>query len=118
MKRGFAVIALLVALGCGGSMGHPDTGAGANQPVPPTENCADLCARLGSCVVTLCNEDTMSTRYNGLDTLLSDECAAGCTDAQIMSGLTSTQWTCLFQSSCRQVFEYDTCHQMGHYNCS
>jgi len=119
MTRWFAVSVLLLALGCGGdSPGHPDTGAGAGQTPPATENCMDLCQRIGSCAVILCNEDTMSTRYTGLDTLLADQCVAGCTDAQIQSGITAAQWQCVFESSCRQVFEHDTCHAMSHYNCS
>jgi hypothetical protein len=45
------------------SAGHPDTGAGANKTPPAVETCADLCQRLADCVVTLCDEDTSSTRY-------------------------------------------------------
>ena len=118
------VLALAMAatmLGCGGSDSpprKPDTGAGAGLTPPATENCADLCQRLGSCVVTLCNEDTMSTRFDGFDTLLAEQCTASCTDAQVQSGISASSWQCLFVSSCRQVFDYDTCHAMSKYNCS
>ena len=94
MKRA-AVFALLLALGCGGSDSpprKPDTGAGAGLTPPATENCADLCQRLGSCVVTLCNEDTMSTRYTGLDVVLADQCTATCTDAQVQSAIPPAGW--------------------------
>ncbi|HMF39461.1 MAG TPA: hypothetical protein VKQ32_02145 [Polyangia bacterium] len=118
MKRGFAIAILLTLIGCGDSARRPDTGAGAGQPVPPTENCVDLCNRLGSCVVILCDEDTHSMNYDGLGTLLADQCVSTCTDAQVMSGVSSTAWQCIFQSSCRQVFDYDTCHGMGTYHCN
>ena len=78
----------------------------------------DLCNRLGSCVVILCDEDTHSMNYDGLGTLLADQCVSTCTDAQVMSGVSSTAWQCIFQSSCRQVFDYDTCHGMGTYHCN
>ena len=108
---------LLLALGCGSSSGHPDTGAGTGQPVPPTENCVDFCQRIATCAVTLCNEDTHSHNYDGFDTLLAQQCETTCTDAQVMSAVPPSGWQCIFQSSCRQVFEHDACSGMAHYNC-
>jgi len=121
MVRRAAVFALLLALGCGDSGSSPprkpDTGAGAGQTPPAVENCADLCQRLGTCLVILCNEDTMSTMYTGFDTLLAEQCTATCTDAQVMTAINPTAWQCFFQSSCRQVFDYDSCHAQGTYHC-
>ena len=109
----------LAALGCGSSNGGPpDTGAGAGQPVPPTLTCADLCGRIGACAEILCNEDTKSTNYTGLGDLLAQQCQLGCTDATVMSMISSGQWQCFFQSSCRAVFGHDVCQAQGHYNCS
>jgi len=116
MDRWLVLSTVLLLLGCGDS-GHPDTGAGAGQPTPPTENCVDLCQRIGTCAVTLCNEDTASHRYDGADTLLAEGCVATCTDAQVQSAISPANWQCIFQSSCRQVFEHDVCQGMAHYNC-
>src|SRR5262245_12062219 len=116
--RAIACAALAVALGCGNDPpGHPDTGAGAGEPVPTTENCVDLCARLGECVVTLCNEDTHSTQFTGLDGALALQCEATCMDSQVMTAINPTAWSCLFQLSCRQVFEHDSCHTSASYHC-
>ena len=119
MMRAIVIAVLAATLGCGSDSppSHPDTGAGAGQPIPPTENCVDLCTRLGACVVTLCDEDTKSTQFEGLQSLLSSECVAGCTDALVMSTFNATAWSCLFQSSCRQVFEHDVCHTQANYHC-
>jgi hypothetical protein len=104
--------------GCGSSSGPPDTGYGIAHPVPAQLNCVDLCERIGDCAVHLCNEDTKSTRYTGLDSILALECEAGCTDALVQANLTSTQWQCLFQSSCRAVFGQDVCQTDGSYTCN
>jgi hypothetical protein len=115
---GVAAAGLLsFAVGCGGSTRHVDTGAGANQSVPATENCADLCQRLGDCVEVLCNEDTKSTRFTGLGGLLVSQCEATCTDDLVHSTVNSTQWTCTFMSSCREVLDYDDCGIDGSYHC-
>jgi hypothetical protein len=110
--------ALVSAFGCGGEDRRPDTGAGSGQVVPATFDCAAFCQRLGDCVVILCNEDTNSTNYNGLGSLLSSQCEATCTEAILMSGLTTQNWQCLFQSSCRQVFDYDNCSAGANYHCN
>jgi hypothetical protein len=100
------------------SAGHPDTGAGANQPPPAVETCAGLCQRLADCVVTLCDEDTNSSRYIALHEPISNSCMSTCTDALVQSNITPTAWNCTFQSSCRRVFQDDVCHGMSQYNCN
>jgi len=103
------LLAVAVAAACGGSApGHPDTGYGANQPVPATVNCTDLCTRGGDCGAQLCNEDTMSTMYTVLAPLLISECESECNDTVLVQ-LTPANWQCYFQSSCRQVFEDNVC---------
>src|SRR6187549_3892769 len=57
LRAHLAATLILVAVGCGGSSGHPDTGAGAHKTPPATENCTDLCQRIADCAVVLCNED-------------------------------------------------------------
>jgi hypothetical protein len=118
VARALACAALAAVLGCGSDPpSHPDTGAGAGLPVPTTENCVDLCARLGDCVVTLCNENTNSTQFEGLQGALALQCESTCTDALVMSQINPTAWSCIFQSSCRQVFERDICHTSANYHC-
>jgi hypothetical protein len=110
--------ALVVAVGCGGSEDRrPDTGAGASQPVPATLNCADMCGRLADCLVTLCNEDTNSMQFTPLGSVVEAQCVSGCTDALVMTQFSTTAWQCLFQSSCRQVLDYDTCAVDSSYHC-
>jgi hypothetical protein len=122
--RVFVVVAALAVVGggCGGSedatLTHPDTDAGAHETVPATPNCADLCERIAACTVTLCDEDTMTTHYDGLKEPLARGCTASCSDSALRSAITAAQWTCSFQSSCRAFLEADACHGMGHYNCS
>ena len=111
-----AASALTVGVAC--DSGPPDTGVGAHQTPPATVNCAELCHRATSCLVLLCNEDTASTRYTGLDDVLDPQCVASCSDAQLQSKITADQWSCVFESSCRQVFGNDSCHAMSHYNCT
>jgi hypothetical protein len=106
-------LALAVATAaCGSSSGppapsHPDTGYGANQPVPATVNCTDYCSRTVDCGTQLCNEDTMSTMYTALVPLASAACASAC-NAALLAQLTPG-WQCLFQSSCRQVLGENVC---------
>ena len=102
------IASLLAALGCGGSDGHPDTGAGAGQPVPPTVNCADFCHRLSTCGVTLCDEDTQSMQYDALQGLIEAQCNSTC-DSSVEAMIDPAAWQCLFQSSCRQVLEHNAC---------
>ena len=104
--------------GAGGAPAHPDTGAGKNETVPSTRNCHDLCARFGACLVVLCNEDSSSTRFTDLGEFLAGQCEATCTDSLAQSALTPTQWSCLFMSSCRQVFEHDVCDAESSYYCT
>src|SRR5690349_17895739 len=87
---------LLAVAGCGESR-HPDSGAGAGEAVPPTINCTDLAARLGSCFEVLCNENTHSTMYTGLGDLLASQFEAQCTEDVLKAHISSTQWSCAFQ---------------------
>jgi hypothetical protein len=116
----------LAILGCGGSSGSsgssggprkPDTGYGAGETPPATENCQDLCQRLGDCGAHLCDEDSMSLMYAGIGDLLATECESSCSDAEVQMAISHTQWQCFFVSSCRQVFDYDACSAMASYRC-
>jgi uncharacterized spore protein YtfJ len=117
-----ALVTVVTAAGCGGggSSRKPDTGFGAGQTPPVTINCTDFCQRLSDCGVELCDEDSMSMKYAALADILVPECHAMCTDALLQSKLTTSQWDCLFQSSCRQAVDssYDACHTMSYYTCS
>jgi len=98
---------------CGGGSGagaHPDTGYGANTPVPATTTCTDYCTRAADCAAHLCNEDTMSTTYTALEPLLLLACESGVCNATVLAQLTPANWQCFFQSSCRQVYGENTCH--------
>jgi len=116
LTAGFAT-----AAGCGGSgpatLTHPDTGAGIGETPPAMITCTDLCLRGAECLGDLCNEDTMSTRYTAFAEAVASQCATTCASTQIPP-ITPTQWQCLFQSSCRQVFERDVCGTQAHYSCS
>ncbi len=113
-----AVLALGAFAGCGGSGGHPDTGYGIDQPVPTTVNCVDLCVRNATCGVELCDEDTNSTKYTVLQSGLETECEGVCTEAQLQLSISTTQWQCVFQDSCREVFGSNACGGMAHYTCN
>jgi hypothetical protein len=109
------ILALLLAVAgaaaCGSSApSHPDTGYGANQPVPSTVNCTDLCTRGADCGGQLCDEDTMSTNYTALVPILIAECESAACNASVLAQLTTADWQCYFQSSCRQVYEQNVCH--------
>ena len=116
-KSQIAVAVILAALGCG-SDGHPDTGAGAGQTPPATENCVDLCQRIADCFVILCNEDTQSTRYEAVRTIAATECQTTCTDEAVMSRFSPAAWQCTFLSSCRQVLEDAACIRPSTYSCT
>jgi hypothetical protein len=117
-----AAVFLTVGLGCGSGGSHgsgkPDTGYGANVTLPATKNCNDVCDRLADCAANLCNEDSMSTRYTNLVEPLAAQCKAGCSDAQVQSQFKDATWSCFFESSCRAVFDQDTCKAGSHYTCS
>jgi hypothetical protein len=118
-----AICAIAMAIGCGSSGSgprKPDTGYGAAQSVPATVNCNDFCQRLASCAADLCDEDSMSTRYEALAEVLLQPCDASCTDALLQSKISSTQWQCLFSSSCREAVDasYDACNVMASYSCN
>jgi hypothetical protein len=116
-----AVTVMATALGCGGSdssaPAHPDTGVGAGETAPAAVSCVDLCLRNASCAGSLCNEDTMSTMYTAVSQLAASQCGTVCAGVQVPA-ITATQWQCLFQSSCRQVFEHDACGVGARYSCS
>lgn len=96
---------------------HPDTGVGAGETPPPSINCTDLCLRGAYCAGQLCDEDKMSTLYAALSDQLAANCNVSCAGATSI-GVTQTQWQCLFQSSCRQVFERDACGIKATYSCT
>lgn len=108
------VLALLIAgaSACGGSSApsHPDTGYGANETVPATENCTDFCTRAADCGAQLCNEDTMSTQYTALAPILIAECENAACSAAVLAQITAANWQCYFQSSCRRVLGDNACH--------
>jgi hypothetical protein len=112
------VVAVGASLGCDtGPPAHPDTGYGANQPVPAVENCVDACQRIGDCSAELCSEDTNNPAYAGAAAAVAASCESTCTDTEVMSAFPLATWQCIFTDSCRQVFGEDSCHAMGHYNC-
>jgi hypothetical protein len=115
-----AAVAVTPAASCGdgaSTPAHPDTGAGAGETPPAAVSCVDLCLRNAACAAPLCNEDTMSTMYTALADLLASQCAPLCAGVQVPP-ITATQWQCLFQSSCRQVFEHDVCGVGATYTCT
>ncbi len=61
----------------------------------------------------------MSVKYAGLGDVLGPECDASCSDAALQM-VTTAQWQCLFESSCRQAVDssYDACDTMSYYTCS
>lgn len=112
-----AVLAVVMSVGCDDDDGGKDSGFGAGQSVPATVNCGDLCKRMGDCFVALCNEDTMSSNYDGLDGLLQRQCESTCTEETLRSRISADAWRCVFQSSCRAVFGKDECRAMSRYTC-
>ncbi|HVV52802.1 MAG TPA: hypothetical protein VHO06_24285 [Polyangia bacterium] len=104
-------------LGCGSAAEHPDTGYGADQPVPATENCVDLCHRFVDCVADLCDENTDSTRYASTVPAEEPQCEATCTDAEVQARVTASMWQCIFQQTCRQVFAHNACQTDSSFEC-
>jgi hypothetical protein len=97
----------------------PDTGYGANEPVPGPRECAPFCERFGDCLVALCSEDDQTSIYDGLGALVAGACEQSCNTTVLNSAeFTSAKWQCFFQSSCREVFDYDECDLDGSYFCS
>jgi hypothetical protein len=111
------LVAASLTLGACGSDTKPDTGYGKGQAVPPAVNCTDFCRRAADCAARLCNEDTKSTRFDAVEGLLETSCLSMCTDALLQQSFPTAAWQCLFQSSCRQVLDYDTCNSDGSYTC-
>ncbi|HVV52801.1 MAG TPA: hypothetical protein VHO06_24280 [Polyangia bacterium] len=103
--------------GGGRSDGRPDTGYGADQPVPATETCADYCQRTIDCTVHLCDEDTNSTTYLEFESIQVTDCETLCSDAEIQAAVPSAAWQCLFAKSCRQVLGVDGCGVGASYSC-
>jgi len=114
------IVALVILVnglaGCDGGE-HPDTGYGAGLPVPATMNCSDLCTRLGDCAGHLCAEDKNNPAYIGLGGAAESQCLTSCTDVLLQSKATSTQWSCLFEKTCRAVFGHDACSMQSKYWC-
>jgi hypothetical protein len=96
---------------------HPDTGAGAGETPPAMVNCLDLCLRSADCLGQLCNEDKMSTLYTALADEIASQCSVQCATTGPLTAVTPADWQCLFQSSCRQVFERDVCGVQANYTC-
>ena len=110
IASGLALAAVAALAGCGsGSPVHPDTGYGANQPVPAPETCAAWCQRVVDCGLELCDEDHNTTTYQQEAPLVVAECQATCTDSLIQSSIPATAWTCLFTDTCREVLGQNSC---------
>lgn len=107
---------LAALVGCG-SDEHPDSGYGANQPVPTTLTCNAICDRLVDCTVQLCNENTSSENYEILREELVAQCELGCTDADVQSGFTPMEWSCTFTDTCREMLDHDSCMTGTYYTC-
>jgi hypothetical protein len=73
---------------------------------------------MGDCAGHLCAEDENNQGYLGVANVIESQCLAECTDATIQSKLTSTEWSCLFEKTCRQVFGHDACSMQSTYSCS
>ena len=58
-----------------------------------------------------------TTSFMATRDVLDNQCVAGCTDAQLQAEATDASWQCLFESSCRQVFEHDVCKANAQYSC-
>ncbi|MBL9019611.1 MAG: hypothetical protein JNL83_35805 [Myxococcales bacterium] len=65
----------------------------------------------------LCNEDSASSKYDGLESVLQDQCEFNCSDTALAAEFSTTEWNCTFVSTCRRVFEHDTCGTDAHYTC-
>jgi hypothetical protein len=108
-----------IVLGCdaGAPVTVPDSGYGAHAPVPATKTCKDLCARSADCVVALCDENMSTTSFVGIRDAFESQCLSSCSDATLAAMATDASWRCLFDSTCRQVFERDVCMAHASYTC-
>lgn len=79
--------------------------------------CDVLCERLADCLVQICNEDTSSDHFAGLEDVLMYSCTPGCSDAKLQSGYTDADWACIFTASCREFIDYDACDLDMSYTC-
>jgi hypothetical protein len=52
----------------------------------------------------------MTTSYTALVPIVIQECESAACNATLLAMITSSDWQCYFQSSCRQVFEHNACH--------
>jgi len=110
---------IMVAGGCGsGTDAHPDTGYGEGQTIPAAITCTDFCQRSSACLVDLCDEDKNTTEFEYLQDPVTANCESTCTDALLQANFTQPEWSCLFQQSCREVFQDDVCHVQATYSCS
>src|SRR5690242_1864854 len=111
LARGMIVVGLVGVFGACSSVENTgtDTGYGAGQTAPATVNCTDFCQRLADCAAHLCNEDNNTTRYLGSIDALASQCESTCTDAQLASYISQTQWQCVFHDSCRMALGNSSC---------
>lgn len=119
LMAGTGLLAWFALAGCDDGEKKPDTGYGAGQTPPSTVSCADLCRRTADCGAHLCAEDTGKDvdLYLSLTSAIESQCEASCSASVLSSNVTNTIWTCLFKSSCRQVFDYDACDMRAYYEC-
>jgi len=104
------------ALACGGDRIEDDYG----RTTPPEEHtCATTCARLAECMVYLCNVDTNSNDYSGLEGFLEDDCVSTCDEDALTDALAEDPeaFDCMFEESCRDYLDYDDCHVDARYSC-
>ena len=112
-----AVVAVTTALSCGDSAPtHPDTGIGAGETAPGTPNCVDsLPAGRGLWRVPMQRGHHVD-QVHALADQTASLCSVVCAGVQLPP-VTATQWQCLYQQSCRQVFEHDVCGVGSTYSC-
>lgn len=110
-------VLVLVVCACSGD-DHPDTGYGKDAPRPIRPSCVDLCSRVADCAVTLCNEDSSSTKYDDYEDDLQSQCELDCDQASLEDAFNPAALDCIFASSCRAVFDDDVCTVGGKYSCT
>ncbi len=90
------------------------------RTTPPDEHtCATTCARLAVCMVYLCNVDTNSEDYSGLESFLEDDCTSSCDEDKLADALAEDPdaFDCMFEESCRNYLGYDDCNVDARYSC-